>query len=134
MKKLLIISILSFTAITSIAATANDNTIDTEDRIYFTKDKGAWIFKDGFVIDPPYVSFWTGINAPIDNAKARSSKILVTFDCRKQKYRFEAGVEYSQLDNKGKKISEDIHNTAWWPIEPGTIFNAMGKAACRRIK
>lgn len=130
MKKLLATLVLSLTALTSVAATSDDG-IETEDRVYFNPEKSAWVFKDGFVIDAPYVSFWTGLNKPLQKPKAKSSKFLLTFDCRKQKFRFEAAMEYSLPDNKGKKLREDFNVSRWLPIEPDTIFNEMVKAACR---
>ncbi len=130
MKKLFIGLLLSTVALTSFAS---DNANES-DRTYLFKDKGMWIFEDGFVIDPPFVSFWMGMDGKLKNPKSQSSKILIKFDCRRQKYRFEAGIEYSLPQNKGETISENFDASRWWPIEPGTIFNAMGKAACRNAK
>lgn len=72
MKKLFIGLLLSTVALTSFAS---DNANES-DRTYLFKDKGMWIFEDGFVIDPPFVSFWMGMDGKLKNPKSQSSKIL----------------------------------------------------------
>lgn len=134
MKKIIISLVISVLPLISFATDGTNDSLDESDRVYLTKDKGVWIFEDGFVIDPPFVSFWAGLNGKFESPKSQSSKILITFDCRKQRYRYEAEIEFSMPKNKGKRISEDYTVSRWWPVEPGSILNAMSKAACRRLE
>lgn len=133
MKKILIGFFLSCVVLPTLAATNVKDFVE-EDRFYTSDDKKMWIYFDGFVNNPPYVSFWSGIDTAFKSPKAKSTKVLMTFDCRLKRHRFDAKIEYSEPNNKGKALNESFKPSQWWPVEPGTIFNDLLKGFCENIK
>lgn len=125
MKKLLIGLFLSTIAFSSFGETNPA----TENRIYFSKNH--WVYRDSLVFDPPFVSLWTGVNIHYKDPKAKSSKIYMTFDCKKHKFRFESQVDYSLPDNKGERLGMYANTSIWYPIEPETVFAGIFKGICR---
>nr|DAL96833.1 MAG TPA: PROTEIN E ADHESION [Caudoviricetes sp.] len=133
MKKLLIGFFLSCVVLPTLAATKDKGLIE-EDRFYLADNKKIWVYLDGVVKNPPYVSLWTGIATAFRNPKAKSTKVFMTFDCRLKRHRFDARIEYSEPNNKGKALYESFNPSQWWPVEPDTIFNDLLKGVCDDIK
>lgn len=133
MKKLLIGFFLSCIVLPTFAATNGKDLVE-KDRFYLSDNKKMWVYFDGFVRNPPYVSLWTGIATAFKNPKAKSTKVFMTFDCRLKRYRFDATVEYSEPNSKGESLNENHDPSPWWPVEPDTIFNDLLKGVCENIK
>lgn len=127
MKNLLLGFLLATLTLTAFAASNEDNPLAGKDRIYLY-DKKVWVFVDGFVNDPPYASFWSGINAKEKNY--RSVKNRITFHCQKRLVRIDAMIFYSLPNNKGKIVKQDYEEGPWRPIDPESFFNFMHKTIC----
>lgn len=123
MKKLLIGLLLSTVTFNLFSAVLED-----ENRFFIHGSKDLWLFKNGYVSNPPYASIWTGMN--VVGEKYSSDRMLITFNCKLRKYRLEAIFEYSLPDNKGSVLFESYEPTPWRPVEPDRYFNFLYEIAC----
>lgn len=96
------------------------------ERIFLNQD--TWIIKVSLDRQPPYVYLWLGVNNHYKHPKAKSTRMLVAFDCQRNNYRFEVGEEYSLPLNNGVKLSEETSPTPWIPVDPRTAFADFFKA------
>lgn len=133
MKKLLIGFLLSAVTFNCLA-TMNENELLGEDRIYLTETKNVWIYYKGMVANPPFVSFWFGVNGKNTQPKSKSVRVFMTLDCKSRKQRYEAIFQYSQSDNNGKVLERNYSTYPWRPVEPDGLFNTMFESACIALK